>query len=129
MGFQGSPSQRQKVSHSTARAGDRGRRRRLNARRLAACRFSFGEFEQIEQVTYRRTIPRNVSIPACNRVGEVVAATLGDRRQIPVALDELENGNMISVLVRDVAARRVRGHNEKYNPRAIAEEVKRLNVA
>ena len=42
--------------------------------------------------------------PFCDGVRQVVAAAPGDRRQLPVALDELQDRHVVGVLVRDAAA-------------------------
>jgi hypothetical protein len=58
------------------------------------------EGEEIEKVADRGSVPRDLRVARrCDRVGEVVAAAVRDGRQIPVALDELENRNVICIVV------------------------------
>src|SRR6185437_14162977 len=67
------------------------------------------EVEQIEQVADGRGVGRHVGIvPVRGWVGKVVAAAQGEWLQSPVALDELVDGNVIVVLVRDVSRPRKR---------------------
>ncbi len=51
----------------------------------------------------RRGIDRRIGSLRLHRIREVVAAAVGDRRQAPVALDELEDRDMVAVLVGDVS--------------------------
>ena len=44
-----------------------------------------------------------------HRVGEVVAAAIGERSSDPSSLDELEDRDVVGVVVRDVAAGLVYG--------------------
>ena len=77
-------------------------------RTVAALIAMLAEAEEVKQVAKRRRIPRNIWIPIFNkRIGEVVAAAIADRWQIPVALDELEDGNVVRILMRNVAGLRV----------------------
>src|SRR5277367_2834217 len=87
--------------------------------------------EQVKQVADRRAVEWHVRADKVQRerVGEVIAAALRNRRQIPVALDELEDRNVIRVIVRDVSRLQVRAHNQEENARAVAEEVQRLHVS
>src|SRR5205085_6185073 len=62
------------------------------------------ESKQVKQVPDRRRVLRHISIVgAYNGIGKVVAAAIADRGQVPVALDELENGNVVGILMRNVA--------------------------
>jgi hypothetical protein len=88
------------------------------------------EVELVGEVVDRRPVdaePRGAS--RGNRVREVVAAAVRDRRQAPVLLDELQDGHVVGVVVRDVTARRVRRDRDERDARAVAEEVERLHVA
>lgn len=50
------------------------------------------EVEHVHQIADRRRVARHVRIVAArDRVGQVVAAPRGDRTDLPVGLDELEN--------------------------------------
>src|SRR5271163_1744252 len=87
------------------------------------------EVKEIEQVTKRRRVNRNVGvIPVRYRVREIVPAAVRDGRQIPVALDEFNHRHVIRVFMRDVSWLQIGGHHEEDNPRAVAEEVQRLYV-
>lgn len=88
------------------------------------------EMEHIEQITERGAVQWNIRIIVIhNRVGEVVPAPMSQRLQSPVPLDELEDGNMISVSVIDVAASGKRRDDDERNARSIAKEIDWLNVA
>src|SRR5271169_3635486 len=96
---------------------------------VAAAYFRLVEVKQLEQVADGRAVHGDVRILAFrDRIGEVVAAAEGDRFQFPVPLDEFEDGNVIRVVVRDVSAGGVLGHNDARDARAVAEEVQRLHV-
>jgi len=50
------------------------------------------EVEQIEQITDRRRIARNIEVLTVgDRVLEIVTAALADSGQIPITLDELQD--------------------------------------
>lgn len=54
------------------------------------------EAEQVEQIADGGTVYWNVGVvPLRLRIGKVVAAAIGDRRQVPVALDELQNRDVV----------------------------------
>ena len=88
------------------------------------------ESKQVKQVPDRRRVLRHISIVgAYNGIGKVVAAAIADRGQVPVALDELENGNVVGILMRNVAGLgEGRDHDQRY-ARPIAEEVQWLGVS
>src|ERR1700761_8296236 len=86
--------------------------------------------EQVEEVADGRRIVRHIRIGrAYLRVGHVVPAEGGHRTEIPVPLDELEDGNVIRIVVRDVSCAGVGRYNHERNPGTVAEVVERLNVA
>lgn len=63
------------------------------------------EVKQVEQIADRRTVNRNVRIEKQrDRVREIIAAPVRERPQAPVALDELQNRDVIGVRVANVAA-------------------------
>jgi len=63
------------------------------------------EIEQLEQVANRRAVDWHVWVEEWrDRVGEIVPAAVCDGRQIPVSLDELEDGDMIRIVVCDTPA-------------------------
>ena len=62
------------------------------------------ETKQIEKVSDGRAIERHIRIVVIrNWVREIVPAAIGQRLQIPVSLDELQDGNVVRVGVGDVA--------------------------
>ena len=70
------------------------------------------EIEHFEQIPYGRAVDGHVGVlMRGDRVGKVVAAASGQRLQPPVLLDELGDGNVIIVGVDDLAALRIRRHN------------------
>src|ERR1700723_1796801 len=88
-----------------------------------------GEGEQLEQVADSRAVGGHVYVATgSDRVGEVVAAAVGYRRQVPVPLDELEHGNVIRVVVGDDATLGVGRDDDHRDAGAISEEVDGLNV-
>lgn len=67
------------------------------------------ELKQIEQIANGRAVFRHVSVIVIgNGIREVVSAALRERLEPPVALDELQDGNVVRVRVADVAAARER---------------------
>src|SRR5580704_14012389 len=68
---------------------------------VAWCCLVAVEVEQLEQVADCRTVRWNVGAAGRDRVGEIIPAAGGYRRQTPVPLDKLEDGDVIGVVVRD----------------------------
>ena len=63
------------------------------------------EVEQIKEVADGRGIERHIGVAFLgDGVREIVAAAMGERLQIPIPLDELENRDVVGVSVADVAA-------------------------
>lgn len=88
------------------------------------------EVEEVEEVAESRAVQRHVGIIfADSGIREVIAAAMRERLQIPIPLDELEDGDMVGVGVADVAAAGEGRNGDQGNARAIAKEVERLNVA
>jgi hypothetical protein len=90
----------------------------------------FAEIKQVEEVADRRIVPRNIGIVVIGlRVRQVVSAAIGQRLQVPVALDELQNRDVVDVGVADVpAAREVRDDDQR-NARPVTEKIDRLDIA
>src|SRR5579871_1785822 len=66
---------------------------------------TMAEIKRVEQIAQCRAVQRNIRIVlGGDWVGEVVAAARRDRFQSPVALNKLENGNVIRVAVAQVSA-------------------------
>src|SRR5262249_44224115 len=88
------------------------------------------EVEEVEEIADSRGIERHIGIVVIgNRIREVVTAASGERLQIPVAFDELEDGHVVGIGVADVAAARKGRNRNQGNAWAVAEEVQRLDVA
>src|SRR5271169_6230554 len=88
------------------------------------------EVEGVEQVVECRAVGRHVRVAlGCLGIGIVVAAAGGQRSQTPVPFDELGQRDVVGIAVVHVAAGGEGGHDDQWNPSAIAEEVERLNVA
>src|SRR6266481_6697824 len=67
------------------------------------------EVEQVEQIADRRHVDGNVGIVVVDaRIGQVIAAALGELAEMPVALDELHKGGVFIVDVADVTTPRER---------------------
>src|SRR6202035_2505211 len=88
------------------------------------------EREQVEQVGDRRAVQRNVgAVRQSDRVWHVVAAAMRDRLQAPIALDELDDRDVIGIGMRDVARDQIRRDHDQRDTGAVAEEVERLHIA
>ncbi len=88
------------------------------------------EIEEIEQVADGRAVHRHVRIAGLgDRVREVVAAAIGDRRQVPVPLDEFDDRDVIGIVVGNVAGLRQRRNHDQRDAGAVAEVIERLHVA
>src|SRR3954452_22383235 len=88
------------------------------------------EVERIEQVVERRAVGRHVRIVLRGlRVRQIVTAAGRQRLELPVALDELQDRDVIAVAVVNLAAGRIGRENQQRNPRPVAEEVERLDEA
>jgi hypothetical protein len=85
--------------------------------------------ERVEQVRKCRPVDGNVRVARfCDRVGEIVPATIADGTHVPVPLDEFVDRNVVTIAVRNMAAGRILGNDQQRNARAIAEKVQRLHV-
>jgi hypothetical protein len=88
------------------------------------------ELKHIEKIPDGRTIERHVRIIVVgNRVRKIVPAAIGQRLQIPIPLDELQDRDVIGVGVADMAALRKARYNDERDAGAVAEEVERLDVS
>ena len=88
------------------------------------------EVERIEQIIERRAVGRHVRIVLRRlRVGKIVTAAGRQRLELPVALDELQDRDVVAITVMDLSAGRIRRENQQRNARPIAEEVERLDEA
>ena len=87
------------------------------------------EVEQILQIADCRPVCRNVRIGSGNGVRQIVAAARGERRHVPVRLDEFQDRDVVRVGVRDVPAGAVGRDDDHGNARAVAKEVERVHIA
>src|ERR1700716_1344041 len=88
------------------------------------------EVESIEQVGECRAVSRHVRIVLRRlRVGQIVAAAGRQRLELPIALDELQDRDVIAITMVDLSAGRIRRENQQRNARSIAEKVERLDEA
>src|SRR6266849_6633686 len=88
------------------------------------------EVEEVEEIAKCRTVERHIGIIVLdNGIGEIIAAAMRQRFQVPVALDELQNRDVVGVGMADVASPGEGRNDNQRNARAVAEEVQRLNVA
>src|SRR5262250_1335671 len=95
----------------------------------SGCSVPSCELEQVHEVADGGAVQRDIGIAAADTgVGEVVAAAVSQWRQPPVGLDELQDGDVVSVDVRDVARARPWRDDDGWNARAVPEEIQRLNV-
>src|ERR1700685_534333 len=61
-------------------------------------------------------------------IRQVIPAPSSDRRQTPVLFNELDDGDVVSVLVGDMTTRGVRRNDEHWNAGTVAKEVNWLDV-
>src|SRR6266403_1670733 len=88
------------------------------------------EVEQVHQVSDRGGVGGHIGVSGGrNRIGEVVAASAGNRGEMPVGLDEFQDGAVIVVGVIDVSLLGVRRDRDQGNAGSIAEEVDGLDIA
>ena len=91
---------------------------------------SMSELEHVEQIAKGWAIERHVGIIwVRNRIREIIAAPRRQGLQVPIALDEFQNRDVISVGVVDVPTFGVIGNDNQRNARPIAKKVHWLNVA
>src|SRR5260370_18595589 len=82
------------------------------------------EIERIPQIVERRHVGRHVDIALLHLwVRKIVAAAVRERLKLPVALDELQQRDMVGVAVIDSAARRIGRVNDQRNAGAVAKVV------
>ena len=60
--------------------------------------------EQVKEVIQSRAVKRHIRAQERQRngIGEIIAAALGNRGQIPVALDEFQDRDVVGVAMGDV---------------------------
>jgi hypothetical protein len=89
------------------------------------------EVEQVKKVANGRRVDWGILADRriVRRVWQVIAAAAGDRRQVPVVFDELQNRNMVRIVVGNVTRVGVRRNHNQRNARAVAEEIERLHIS
>ncbi len=88
------------------------------------------ELEHHEQIADRRAVHRHIGIVFVrNRIWKIVAAASAQRRQVPVALDEFQDRDVVGIAVRDMSSLRVGRHHHQRHARPVAEEIDRLDKA
>src|SRR5215813_10971552 len=88
------------------------------------------EVEHLEQVPDGRAVAGHIGIMLMrDRVRQVIAAARRERLEVPIALDEFQDRDMVVVGVHDAATTRERRDHDERNTRAVAEEIERLDVA
>jgi hypothetical protein len=63
------------------------------------------EIEHVEKIADRRAVHRHVGIVSIGvRVREIVAAAMGEPTDVPIALDELQDRDMVGIAVHNTPA-------------------------
>jgi len=90
---------------------------------------SMSELEHVEQIAEGWAIERHVGIIGVrNRIREIIAAPRRQGLQVPIALDEFQNRDVIGVCVVHMPALGKRRDDNQRDARTVAEEIERLNV-
>jgi len=90
---------------------------------------SMSELEHVEQIAEGWAIERHVGIIwVRNRIREIIAAPRRQGLQVPIALDELQNRDVIRIRVVHMPALGKRRDDNQRDARTVAEEIERLNV-
>src|SRR6266478_5747141 len=88
------------------------------------------ELEHVEKIAEGRAIRRHIRIVVVlRRIRKIIPAPTGQRLQMPVSLDELQNRDVVCICMVNVPALGERRHNDQRDARPIAEEVQRLDIA
>src|SRR5260370_14880054 len=88
------------------------------------------EIEEVEEIAEGRAIEWHVgSIFVDYGIWEIVAAAMRQGLQVPIALDELQDRNVVGVAMADVASAGEGRNDNQGNARPVAKEVQGLNVA
>src|SRR5260370_30646272 len=86
------------------------------------------EIEQVPEVSDCRAVDRHVGAGRLYRVWQVVTAAVRERAQTAVALDKLQDRDMVVIGVIDEAFPGVGGCGNHRDPRAVAEKVHWLDI-
>ena len=88
------------------------------------------EIEHIHQIANRRRVGWDIRIGSRRDwIRKIVTAAAGQRSKSPVALDELQDRNMIIVSVDYLAVLCLLRNHEEWDARSVAKEIQRLKVA
>src|ERR1035438_1984536 len=88
------------------------------------------EVEGVEQIVKGRAVGRHVRVVLGRlRVGVIVATAGCQRREAPVAFDELGQRNVVGIAVIDVSTLCEGRHDDQRSAGAVAEKVQGLDVA
>src|SRR6266852_6966455 len=88
------------------------------------------EIEEVEEIAEGRAIERHIGIIFVDYgVWEIVAAAMRQGLQVPIALDELQDRNVVGVAMADVVSVGEGRNDNQRNARPVAKEVQGLNVA
>ncbi len=88
------------------------------------------EVEQVHQIANRRGVQRDVWVVlAGDWVGQIVAAAIAYRGQVPVGFDEFQDRDVIGIGVRDVSGLGVFGDYQDWNSGSVAVVVECLYVS
>src|SRR5262249_37027822 len=83
--------------------------------------------KHLEEIANRGHVERHIGVTTrYQRIRQIVAAAGGQRRKVPVALDELQHRDVVIIRVHHPAALGIGGHHQEGNARTVAEEIERL---
>src|SRR5271163_3933819 len=85
--------------------------------------------EDSHQIAYSRAVTRGVGIVGRGyRIGQIVAASCRQRRQLPICFYKLQYRSMVGVGMVDRAGLNVRRDHKHRNPGPITKKIKRLDI-
>src|SRR6202162_4844776 len=88
------------------------------------------ELEQVHQIADGGRVQRHVGIAlGGDWVGQMIAAAIAHRSQVPIGFDELQDRSMICVSMRDVACRGEGRNHQSWNSGAVAEVIEGLDIS
>jgi hypothetical protein len=90
---------------------------------------TMSELENVEQIADGRAVERHVGIIwVRNRIREIIAAPRRQGLQVPIALDELQDRDVIGIRVVHMPALGKRRNDNQRDAGTVAEEIEWLNV-
>src|SRR6267378_43111 len=88
------------------------------------------EVEEAEQIVDGRAVVGDKRVVRIGYgIGKVVAAAVSDSAETPIAFDKFENGDMVAIVVGNMATTAVGGYHDQWDARAITEEIEVLDIA